>query len=85
VEVTWVREAVSALEATHVIVTLAVETSAQETAAAWDNVDLRVKDAKDQATLSEREALEWVSRVEAKNAVMLASPSEDAEGLAVTP
>jgi hypothetical protein len=44
-----------------------------------DNAALCVKDAKDQAALAERVALEKVSRVEAKNAAVLASIREDAE------
>jgi hypothetical protein len=39
-----------------------------------------VKDAEDWATLVEREALEKVSRVEAKNIVVLASAREDDDG-----
>jgi hypothetical protein len=46
-----------------------------------DSATLRVKDAKDQAALAEREALERVSSVEAENATPLASTREDAEGL----
>jgi hypothetical protein len=47
----------------------------------WDSTTLRVKDAEDRAALGEREARERVSRVEAKNAMALASVPEDAEGL----
>jgi hypothetical protein len=45
---------------------------------AWDNAAIRVKDAEDQATLAVREAWERVLRVEAENAVALASTREDA-------
>jgi hypothetical protein len=61
---------------------LAVETSTQDTATAWDNATLCVKDVEDRATLVEREALEWVSRAEAENVAALASAREDAEGFA---
>jgi hypothetical protein len=60
---------------------LAAEISAQEVAMVWDSTALRVKDAEDWAALGEREARERVSRVEAKNAMALASAREDAEGL----
>jgi hypothetical protein len=45
-----------------------------------DRATLHVMDAEDRATLVERVALEKVSRVEAENAVVLASAHEDAEG-----
>jgi hypothetical protein len=45
---------------------------------AWDSATLHVKDARDWATLAEREALERVSRVEVENATPLASAHEDA-------
>jgi hypothetical protein len=48
---------------------------------AQDSAALCVKDVEDRATLAEREALEMVLRVEAKNAVVLASAREDAKGL----
>jgi hypothetical protein len=48
---------------------------------AQDSAALCVKDVEDRATLAEREALEMVLRVEAKNAVVLASAHEDAKGL----
>jgi hypothetical protein len=60
---------------------LATETSPQEAIAAWDNAALRVKDAEDQATLVEWEALERMSRAEAENAMVLASAHEDAKSL----
>jgi hypothetical protein len=44
---------------------LAVETFAQEAAVTRDSATLCVKDAEDQTTLVEMEALERVSRVEA--------------------
>jgi hypothetical protein len=40
---------------------LATETSAQEAAMAWDSTNLHIRDAEDQATLVEVEALEQVS------------------------
>jgi hypothetical protein len=45
---------------------------------AWDSAALRVKDARDRATLVGREALERVSRVEVENTTTLASAHEDA-------
>jgi hypothetical protein len=80
-EVTRVREATAAMEATRIVVVFAIETSAQKAAAAWDSTALHVKDAEDRAVLAEREAWERVSRVEVENAVALASAQEDAEGL----
>jgi hypothetical protein len=56
-----VREVIIAAEATHAAVALAARTSVQEAAAARDNATLHIKDAKDRATLTEGEALEWVS------------------------
>jgi hypothetical protein len=79
-EVTQEQEAATTMEAAHITVVLAVETSAQEAAAAWDNATLHAKDAKDQGTLAEREALERVSRVEVENVMALACAREDAEG-----
>jgi hypothetical protein len=79
VEVTWAWEATATAEATRVMTVLAAYTSAQEAAAAQDSIALRVKDAEDQATPVERESWERVSRVEAENAVVLASTHEDAE------
>jgi hypothetical protein len=38
----------------------------------WDSATLLVKNVKDRATLSEREALERVSRVDAENSSTLA-------------
>jgi hypothetical protein len=61
---------------------LAVETSAQEAAAAQDNATLRVKNAEDWDALAEREALERVLRVEVDNAMVLASACEDDKGFA---
>jgi hypothetical protein len=48
-----------------------------------DSTTLHVKDVEDRAALAEREVLEWVSRVEAKNATALASGREDSEVLAL--
>jgi hypothetical protein len=56
-EVTRVQEAAAAAEATHVVAMLAAETSTREAATAWDSTALCAKDANDQATLAEREAL----------------------------
>jgi uncharacterized protein YaiL (DUF2058 family) len=57
-----------------------LKTFAREAALAWDSATLRVKDLMDQATLVERVALKRVLRVEAENAVALASAREDAKG-----
>jgi hypothetical protein len=59
-EVTQAWEVAAAAEATRIVVIIAVETSAQEAIVAWDSTTLRVKDAKDEAALVEREALERV-------------------------
>jgi hypothetical protein len=80
-KVTPAWEAATAVEATRIVVVLATETSAQEAATAWDSAALRVKDAKDQDTLVEREAWESVLRVEVESTVTLASAHEDVEGL----
>jgi hypothetical protein len=82
VEVTWVQEAAAAVEDARVVAMLVVETSAWEPTTAWDSATLCVKDAEDQATLAEREALERVLRAEMENAVVLASAREDVEGFA---
>jgi hypothetical protein len=81
VELTQAQEVVTIAEATHAMTVLAAETSTREAAAAWDNVTLCVKDVEDWASLAEREALEWLSRVEAENVAALASTDEDGEGL----
>jgi hypothetical protein len=81
-EVAWTREVVDAAEDAHATVVYTAETSARESTAAWYSATLRVKDAEDWATLSEREALEWVFQAEVENAIVLASAREDAEGLA---
>jgi hypothetical protein len=65
-----------AVEATCVMAMLVAETSAQDAAAARDSATLHVNDAEDWVALVEREALE---RVEAENAVALASAREDVE------
>jgi hypothetical protein len=75
VEVTRAREATAAVEAVGVAVVLAAETSAQEVAVT------RVKDAEDRAALTEREARERVSRVEAVSTGVLPSAHEEIEGL----
>jgi hypothetical protein len=74
-EVTWAREVVPDMLAAH--------TTAMLAAAVQDNATLHVKDAEDQATIAQREVLEWVSRAEAENATALASAHEDSEVLAV--
>jgi hypothetical protein len=73
-------EAAAAAEVAHVTVVLAVETSAQEVVASQDSTALHVKDAEDQATWADREALERVSRVEAGNTTTLAFACEYVEG-----
>jgi hypothetical protein len=78
---TRAREAAATAEATHVMVVLAMKTSAQEATMAWDSTTVDIRDAEDQSTLSEREAREMGSRVEAENAAMLAYAHEDTEGL----
>jgi hypothetical protein len=62
-------------------VVLATETSAQKAAAACDSTAIRIKDVEEWAALAERKTQERVSRVEAENATVLASPRKDAEGL----
>jgi hypothetical protein len=62
-------------------VVLVTETSAQEAAAACDSTAIRIKDVEEWAALAERKTQERVSRVEAENATVLASPRKDAEGL----
>jgi hypothetical protein len=47
---------------------------------AWDSATLRAKDAEDLATMVERESLEWVSRAEVVNSMVLASACEDVDG-----
>jgi hypothetical protein len=81
VEVTQAWEAATTAEATRIMTMLAAETSVQEATAAQDSAALRVKDAEDRAALVEKEALQRMSRVKAKNAVVLASAREDVEGL----
>jgi hypothetical protein len=60
---------------------LAVETSTKVASVAQDNAAIHVKDAEDLAALTEREAQEWVSRVEVENTTVLASARVDVEGL----
>jgi hypothetical protein len=80
-EVTRAREAAVAAEAVGVAVVLAAKTSAQEVAVTRDSVVTRVKDAEDQAALTEREARERVSSVEVVSTRVLASAHEEIEGL----
>jgi hypothetical protein len=61
---------------------LAAETSTREAVAVQDSTALRAKEAKDWASLVEREALERVRRTEVENATALASACEDVEGFA---
>jgi hypothetical protein len=70
----------AAVEAARVAAMLAAETSALEATVAWDSITLHVKDAENQATLVEREALKRASRVEVEKATTLASTHEDVEG-----
>jgi hypothetical protein len=58
---TQARGVVTTTEAARTVALLATETSAQEAAMARDSTNLRIKDAEDQATLVEGEALEQVS------------------------
>jgi hypothetical protein len=58
---TQARGVVTTAEAARTVALLATETSAQEAAVARDSTNLRIKDAEDQATLVEGEALEQVS------------------------
>jgi hypothetical protein len=80
-EVTRAWEVATAMEATHITVALDVETSTQEVAMARDSTAIHAKDVDDRATLAEREAWERVLRVKVKNAMVLASAHEGAEGL----
>jgi hypothetical protein len=58
---TQARGVVTTVEAARTMALLATETSAQEAAMAWDSRNLHIRDAEDQATLVEGEALEQVS------------------------
>jgi translation elongation factor EF-4 len=71
----------SAVEATHITSVLAIETSAQEAAVVWDSTIVCIRDAEEWVALVEREVRERVSRVEAKNAAVLASTHDIVEGL----
>jgi hypothetical protein len=55
-EVTWAWETATAVVATHVVVILAEETSAQEAIALRDSTAIHVKDVEDWAALTERES-----------------------------
>jgi hypothetical protein len=81
-EVTWMWEAAAAVEVVRAMAMLTTKTSTWDFVVAQDSAALHVTDAKDRATLIEKEALERVSREEAENAMTLASTREDAEGLA---
>jgi hypothetical protein len=61
---------------------LAAKTSVREVVMAWDSANLRIRGAKDQDALVEREALERVSRAEVENSTVLSSAHADAEDLA---
>jgi hypothetical protein len=80
-EVTQAWEATTTVVAARVVAVLGAEASALEAVVAWDSTAVRVKDAEDRAPLAEREARERVSRVEAENAMMLASARKDVESL----
>jgi hypothetical protein len=56
VDVTWAWETATAVVATHVVVILAEETSAQEAIALRDSTAIHVKDVEDWAALTERES-----------------------------
>jgi hypothetical protein len=79
-EVTRAWEATATVEATHIAVVLATQTSTQEATVTWDSATLRVNDVEDQASLTEREALETVLRVEVENVMALAFACKDAKG-----
>jgi hypothetical protein len=81
-EVTRACEVVADVEATCDVAALTAEVFAWEAAAAQDNATLHVKDAEDWTALVEREALERVSRAEAKNNTTLASAHENVKSLA---
>lgn len=80
-EFTRAREGAATSEAARITKVHAVETSVQEVVAAWDSTTVHIRDTEDQAILVEGEAQERMSKVEAKNAVALASAHEDTEGL----
>jgi hypothetical protein len=82
VKVTRAQEVATAVEAAHVTSELAIETSAWEAIAAWDNVAIHVEDVEGRVALAERQALERVSRVEVETAATLAIAHEDAKGFA---
>jgi hypothetical protein len=65
------------MEVTCIMAVLATKTSAQEAATVRDST----KDVEDQAAMAEGEAQDRVSRVDAENAVVLASAHEDATSL----
>jgi hypothetical protein len=77
--VTRVREAATVAEAPHIMMKLVVETSAKEAAIARESIVTLVTGAKDHACLSEWEARDRMSRVEAESAAVLASTREEAE------
>jgi hypothetical protein len=79
VAVTRSWEAATTIEAARIVAMLATETSAREASAVRDSAALRVEDAEFRAALAEREAVERLSRVDAENAMALASAREDAE------
>jgi hypothetical protein len=81
VEVTQSPEATAAVEASRIMTMLAIETSAREASAMWDNAALHVKDVEYPTTLVEREELERMLRAEAENVVALASTHEDVKSL----
>jgi hypothetical protein len=73
-EVTRVREAAAAVEATCVVAMFAVETFAWDAAVAQETIALHVKDAEDWATLVEFETLRgYRSGGRERNSVSLCS------------
>jgi hypothetical protein len=80
-EVARAREVATAVEATRAVAMLTAEASTRQAIAVPDSATFHVGDVEDWATLVEREALESVSRAEAKNAMALATAREDAKRL----
>jgi hypothetical protein len=81
VELTEAREVATVAEAAEVAVVHVAETSAQEAAAVKESAAIHGRDAKDRATLAEREAQERELSVEVENIMALASAHKDTEAL----
>jgi hypothetical protein len=79
-KVTQMWEAATTTKVTRVMVVVATETFAQETAMVRDSFPLCVQDAEDRDALEERVALEKVSRAEVQNAMALASTHVHVKG-----